>query len=257
MNLILVVLISLLLSLIFSLWFKKSLMLLLIIAISSLIILEILITKDIAAFYYRYYYHWLFLLPLLLVLPLGFIKERVKVSKLAIIIFLVWSVLVIRFPVITVINNIKYLNNDSTWFDSFSRKYAVKESNIYDYINLRYPKTKEIISWCADQKYMVDLYYSDPQLVALNDENGLHAFFINCNYHNLKPDEKQSFEDFAKSFIKQHPGAYYLSLESCQKESKNPFQDKFYSSRYDLNQKIVCSSKEIIPYLYILPTKMN
>lgn len=253
MNLILVVLVSAFLVFIFSLLFKKLFILFLVIAIPSSILLEILITKDVSAFYYRYYYHWLFLLPLLLVLPLGFIKEGVKGSKLVIAVLLVWGVLVVWFPLKMVINNIRYLNTDSTWFDRFAKEYAFGQVGIDDYINWQFPKTKEIIKWCNNQRNMVDLYSIDPNLVIFDNEKLLRAFFVKCNYRNFELYESNNLKEQFRDIVKRYPGVYYVSLEKCQPGVLNSFSDEIYSDQYELNQKLICSSKEIMPYLYILP----
>lgn len=255
MSLIIVVIISILISFLFSLWFKKSLIIFLAIMISTVVILEVLLTKDVAAFYYRYYYHWLFLLPLLLVLPLGFVNNIKKISKQSAVLFLLWLILIAFFPFKTTIQNIRYLNTDQTKLDFFARKYALNQVSIYDYIDLKYPKTKEIIKWCDNQKDMVNLYFSDPNLVSADDEASLKMFFTNCNYIQLYPDINQSIDKFAQEIIKQHQGAYYLSMTKCQSNIKNPFLYEVDSGRYILNQELVCSAKEVMPYLYIFPEK--
>lgn len=253
MSLIIIVSVSLLLSFVFALWFKKTLVLLLTIIIPSAIILEIIITKDISAFYYRYYYHWLFLLPLLLILPFSFLKDIKKTSKIIKIIFLVWIVLVIIFPLKIVINNIKYLNSDTMWFDQFSQKYALHQISIYDYIDWQYPKTKGIIKWCENQKNMTNLYHSYLDQFYDMNENELHAFFINCKLSNLEIEKGKTIEQIAGEILKTHKGAYYLSSEKCQPNINKLFNNIERLNRYNLDQKLVCASKEVMPYLYIFP----
>lgn len=254
MTLIITVLISSILSFIFSLRFKKSLILLLTITIPSVILLEILITKDIAAFYYRYYYHWLFLIPILLALPFSFIREKKNRSAFLIIIFLVWGYLLIRFPVMSVLQNIKYLNTDSMWFDSFSKKYALHQTNIYDYIDWRYPKTKGIIKWCEDREIMTNLYTLDPKLRFYDDERGLHMFFIKCNYQSSDLGENKTPGELSEEFINTHLGGYYISLEPCHPSgSQNPFTNKIDVQAYEVNQILICSSQQVGSYLYVLP----
>lgn len=256
MILVITVLISLILSLIFSLRFKNYLVLLLIITIPSVIILEILITKDIAAFYYRYYYHWLFLLPILLSLPLSFIKNKINKSAFLIIIFLVWGYFFIQFPMGNTLQNIKYLNTDLTWFDSFSREYALGKATIYDYIDWQFPKTKGIIKWCEHQDKVVDIYTFDPKLRSYDSEKGLKAFFIRCNYKDYKLEESKTSKELSDEFINKHQDAYYLSLEPCNPPGfENPFTDKTDVKTYEVNQVLVCSSEQIIPYLFKIKRK--
>ncbi len=256
MMLIVTVFISLILSLIFSLRFKNYLILLLIITITSVILLEILITKDIAAFYYRYYYHWLFLLPILLSLPLLLITKRKKKSIFLVAIFIIWGYFFIRFPIMNVLQNIKYLNTDSTWFDSFSREYAVRKANINDYIDWQYPKTKGIIKWCEHQENIIDIYTFDPRLRFYDDEKGLKAFFIKCNYKNYNLEKSKTPKGLFDKFINEHQDAYYLSLEPCNPAGfRNPFTDQADAQAYEVNQMLVCSSKQIIPYLFKIRRK--
>lgn len=253
MILVITILISLILSLIFSLRFKNSLILLLIVTIPFAIILEILITKDIASFYYRYYYHWLFFLPLLLVLPFGFIKKIKKTSKFTTIFFIIWITLLIFFPIRMVINNIKYLSTDSTWFDSFSREYALHQVNIYDYIDWQYPKTKGIIKWCENREEMTDLYALDPNLLIFDNEKSLHAFFVKCNYKKFNLEMNKTPQQLSKEIMNNYQGEYYLSLERCQSEKKNLYTEKASSLAWTVDQELICTSKQVIPYLYIFP----
>lgn len=251
MNLIIVVFISSLLSFIFAWWFKKKLIFVLTITIPSVIILEILITKDISAFYYRYFYHWLFFILLILVLPFGFMKKVKKSANFVGVFFLVWIVLIIMFPIKTVINNIIYLNTDTMWFDSFSRKYSLHQVNIYDYIDWQYPKTKGIIKWCENRKEMTDLYVLS-NLLAFDNEGGLHAFFVKCNYKSFDLEINKTPYELSEKIISNHQGAYYFSLNQCQPEIKNPFAKSVNEKAYDVDQMLICSSKQIMPYLYII-----
>lgn len=255
MMLLISALLSFILSLLFALKYKRNFLLLLTLSIPILIVLEILITKDIAAFYYRYYYHWLFLIPLLLVLPLSFLRDLAKPPIFIVIIILAWIFLFIRFPVVTVFQNIKYLNTDSMWFDSFSRKFALRKVNIYDYINWQFPKTKGIIKWCENREAMTDLYALDPQLRYIDDERGFKVFLVKCNYKNFNLEEVNAVEQSYKEIINKYPGVYYLSLEQCSGKAANPFTDKIYAYAYEVDQRIICASRQIIPYLYVLPEK--
>lgn len=251
MSLIIIVAVSLLLSFIFAWWFKRKLILLLTIVIPSVIILEILITKDVAAFYYRYYYHWLFLLAILLVLPLGFV-DKIKSSKIVGILLFCWAILIIRFPMSAVINNVNYLNSESAWFDSFAKQYALYNSNIYDFIDWQYPKTKGIIKWCENQKNMTNLYYSYLDQFHDMNESELHAFFINCKLSNLEIEKGETIEQTANKILKSHKGSYYLSSEKCQQNSLKQFDNKLRLDRYKLDQRLICGAEEIMPNLYIL-----
>lgn len=256
MMLVVTILISLILSLLLSIKFKNYLILVLVVAIPSVVFLEILITKDIAAFYYRYYYHWLFLLPIILSLPLSFFKNKINKTFFLIIIFFAWGYFFIQFPIMNVSRNIKSFNSDSTWFDAFARKYALGQISIYDYIDWQFPKTKEVVKWCENQKDTIDVYAFDPQLRIYDSEKGFKAFLIGCNYNNYHLQKEKTSSELFNEIISSNWITYFLSLELCNSsEFKNPFNNETDALAYEVNQMLVCSSKQVFPNVFKIMRK--
>jgi hypothetical protein len=173
-----------------------------------------------------------------------------KSPKLYLSILLIYSILFIFSVGKITFQHIHILNTQNSKTETLGNRYVRGEISINDYLKIQYPKTYSIIKWCENNDEMIDLFYADPKLSGLDDENSLHAFFLGCKYQRVELSKDKQIDIIANDFLSQKKGSYFLALDGCMVGEKNTYNDKFYFDRYELNQKIVCRSEEISPHLY-------
>ena len=248
-NLVFATAIALIISIIYSFRQKTGIIKNLSVIIILSLFFELILIKRHANFELRYYYHWFLLIPLVLALPAGLI-ERKKSPYYYFLIFLIYLI-----PI-----NMVYMNVQKMYQNSFTPKnikdYALRKISLNGWLESTFPKMNQVIKWCGDNKSLQNLILIDPYHIWFSSEAGIRAYLLNCNIQ-VPFSSTSSNDDLVKMIRKQYPNGYLISEERCGHFVKKipQYADNTYIKRHDLNQKLICSSKEILSNLYIISNK--
>ena len=246
-----ITLITLLFTTLYAIHFKIRKLLFIIILIISALLIEITISSKISGFELRYFYHWLLLIPLALTLPFGLLfVKNIKPRKEFTALLLLVLTLVISSSGINTYKSIKRLY-EGDYVPGYIRNYTRSRISLNQWINYYYPQMSEYIKWCGKERKMQDILIIDPQLIWFSSEGYSRAFLVNCNI--LSPFSSDlSVDELAKSIPEKYPHALIASLEKCSPDKKVSYSisNPVFNKRHDLNQKMICKSKETVKNLY-------
>lgn len=211
--------------------------------------LELLILKYFSGFYIRYHQHMQLYLLLGVILML---VNKYRNKYLKILVRFCTLVFVIT-AVALYIHSIRY---DSWRLLNWSEvNYAIGKTNINQWVNYNFPKMKDTISWCENtpNNEMTPLARLDPDLIWFSYEGLMRVFMVDCNYFSssLQGIPPGNVIEVAKD---QKMEFWISSLNGCLSDKELSAMKNQYSLR-ELNNKIICNSKEIKPHLYYFDYK--
>jgi len=169
------------------------------------------------------------------------------------------------YYIFTVILVIFTLSNSATHIKSFyeiekgfkqenEAKYALRQIDIYQWIEEYFPLTKDVIFWCEKQEKPVELVSFDPQIIWNSYEGLSRVFLTNCNYANIGSLNKSS------EYLKKET-LLLVSITPCDPNIKvgNNVELELDVMEYFklVNNNYICNSKEIIPGLYLYSKDEN
>jgi hypothetical protein len=258
---ILVVIALILMGSLFWVFRRKDITLITVLLFFSILI-EVLISHKISGFELRYFSHWLIIIPLVYVLPLGYLKKELiqkmtvrKTLTLAVLSLFTLILLIKTLPgsieSIKGYHELRGITDNDRWF-------ARGKMSFVDWLHPTTPHLYPLILWCGEAKKPVDIYTADPKLIYWT-ESLSKIFLVNCNLHYIKdifalpPEEVPAA---TKKYMKDHPDQIYVSSLTCE-ETKDAIQtapyimkDPFMNRFIYIHQEIICQSKEVGPRRY-------
>ena len=115
-----------------------------------------------------------------------------------------------------------------------------------------FPHVHAVITWCAEQPEMTDVYVIDP--VFIYDWDALsRMYYLKCRLLIPKLDKTGSLTiaQQAKKLQDENPDLTFVSSYSCEQVStalKNP--DLGYRDFNEFNREVICNAEQIVPQLY-------
>lgn len=141
----------------------------------------------------------------------------------------------------------RFYKPDKTFLKENELKYYLRQMDIYQWVNVFFPKTKNIINWCDQQKKPVELVTFDPEIIWMNYEGLSRVFLTNCYFANIDSVNK-SLSYFGKDNL------LLVSVTPCDPklESIRPDPNGDINEYFKfVNNQHICGSKEIVPNLYM------
>jgi hypothetical protein len=208
------------------------------------VVLELLILKYFSGFYIRYQQHMQLYLLLGVILTL---VNKYRNRYLKILVRFCTLILVV-----TAITFYIYTIRSDTWklLDWNEVNYATGRTNITQWVNYNFPKMKDTISWCENtpMNKMTPLARFDPDLIWFSYEGLMRVFMVDCYYSN-PPLEGIPLDNVIKVAKDQKMQFWIASLNGCLTNKELATMTDEPSLR-ELNNIIVCNSKEVVPNLY-------
>jgi hypothetical protein len=196
------------------------------------IILEIIISKNVTGFELRYYYHWFLLIPVLLVFPFVIFSRLKSNSKLVLSIYIFYSIAFVYIAGNVVWKNFRRIY-EGDFVPGYIRNYAMHRIGLSDWIDYYFPKMNDFIKWCGKKGPMQDVTVLDPSLIWSSYEGMMRVFMVNCS-------------------ITGNTSRYVISETRCTPNQPYPgSNDPSVQTHNELNQKLICNSKEIFKNLYL------
>ncbi len=246
--------VSLLISLFFSILYKMRTVFILSLLVPLSIIIEILITRNVSGFELRYFYHWHLLIPLVLALPLSIFSKYKKKSKTFFyLLAAIFGILFIITEGIVAYRNVKRIY-EPDFVPGYVRNYSMRRADLNDWINYYYPRTNELVKWCGEKRPMQDIIMFDPALIWTTDDSMMRIFLVNCSIHTF-PYLGLNMEKLSTFIKTNYPNALILSVGRCGDKTAqlSYIPDETVMERHKYNMKIICNSKEVMKNVYALP----
>lgn len=212
-----------------------------------MIVLETFFARHLFKFSPRFFYHWSFLSMILVVLPISRLSDYKGIIRKF---FLAFTVLLIIF---TIYNSTAFIIRFyKEMFKPGGRieiQYALRKLSIYQWVEKKIPKTKEVVFWCDEQLEKKELVVFDPSLTWYSYDGLFNVFLTNCKTTYI------SLLEEAEPYLKMKD-LWVVSLEGCNPELRVEIPDSVEPRkvvRYqlkDLNNQIVCRSEKVGPALY-------
>lgn len=213
--------------------------------------LELFILKYFSGFYVRYQQHMQLYLLMAIVITLSSeikIKFVNMLSKVLLMLVILSSIAFYGYTV-KYTNSLKFLN----WNEI---NYSIGRSNIYDWINFNFPRMNETIRWCEERDAdgnIKKLARFDPDLIWFDYDGLKRVFMLNCDYIN-PPLYSEDVNLLMPSAKDQKLKFYIASVSRCLPDDKvvklHPTERDDMLVLRKINNKIICNSEEIKPYLY-------
>lgn len=216
---------------------------------------ELFILSRFSGFLIRYQQHMQFFLIAAFVIQLANRYENKELYPIQKVIFLAVGVSTF-FSYIYVVrhtNSLKTLN----WQEI---NYSIGKIDIYDWVELKFPKMKDTILWCESPPgdEPAPLARFDPDLIWYAPAGKMRSFMTNCYYHNppvYSEDPKEVVDVAVEKKL-----TFWISTNSkclprgeVKRARETEDDEKFRLRR--LSNELVCNSEEILPYLYYFDYK--
>ncbi len=228
------------------------------IASFAIVLLELLILKFFSGFYIRYHQHMqlYLLLGIVIVLTSKYKNWFISLLSKGILLILVISSLYLYSYTVRHVNSLRFLN----WNEI---NYSIGRINIYDWIDIHFPRMKYTIKFCENPPdgKVIPLARFDPDLIWFDYDGLKRSFITNCEYINPPLDWKD-IDGVLKTAKQEKLKFWIASANKCipDKDVKKrfPYERDDMTEMRKLNNRIVCNSEEIEPYLYYFDyTKVN
>jgi hypothetical protein len=232
--------------------FKRSYISLLSICIGMTLIGEILVAKNISGFELRYFYHWSLLIPLVLVIPFGYISNLLspfmRMKRTIFIVYTLVLLILIANPIWMTVQ--EYNSPDGV--DGPIRNYAMYRMSLPAWLSFYFPALHSVIEWCGTPHDMVNIYVSDPGIIWTSREGLMRAYLTNCQMLGDSPQTGVDLKKQADTFRRKHKDSYVVSIAVCGDTNKEELvaRDPWKVEHYVYNQEIICHAKKVADHLY-------
>jgi hypothetical protein len=174
-------------------------------------------------------------------------KVRKYLANLLFLGLFVASIINFGYTVLTT-NSLKFLN----WQQI---NYSIGKTDIYDWIDYRFPRMKHAIKWCEDPPggESMALARFDPDMIWYSYDGFMRVFLTNCYYRD-PPLHGLALDEVLKTAKEKELDFWTATPNPCVEDSEvKPSreyedEDKIFMRR--LNNIIVCNSEEVLPHLY-------
>lgn len=218
------------------------------------VLIEIAVARKFTGFEFRYYFHWLQLIPLVIILPLALTQNLAKkiVSKNAVFVILGVSFVLLSTGSVLKKNFHRFYEGD--YVPGYVRNYAMNRIGLNEWIDYFFPHTGEFIKYCGRKMPMQKIISVDPNLVWFSYEGMMRVYMVNCNLSGANFSLNKKVEELNLLNKKEFSGLYFIADERCitDKKKLKIYDDRNIQQRYDLNQSLVCSLKEVFKNVYQL-----
>jgi len=215
------------------------------------VFIEFLVINKFSGFLFRYFLHFQYIAMLIISLQCFVAKKTPKIIKGLKYIF---SIFIAILSVSFIKNSLRLLYSNS-YLPAHEISYANNVFSIYGWVDLAFPRVKEVIKWCdspnADGTDKTITTY-DPDLIWFTYDGQMRVFMTHCRYGNFLGTGMPVGE--VPSYLRKNNYKFYLaSINPCLpsgKLKKYDYETEQQVNMRELNNVIVCNSKEIAPSLY-------
>lgn len=161
--------------------------------------------------------------------------------------FIIYSIVLLAFTITGSLSSAyKFYEKDKIFLKDNELKYALRDINIYQWIEIFFPKTKDFVNWCDQQVSPVHLVSFDPQILWLNYEGLSRVFLTNCTIENIY-SENRSRDYIGRKNI------FLVSITPCEKGlviGKDELSGSTMEYFRKINNYYICRSAQIVQSLY-------
>lgn len=214
--------------------------------------LDIIVSSQVFVYIARYYYHWFFIFLILIFLGLSSVlypkKHKLthlftKLTSMIIIISILVSTSILTMRLFTTYKQPKFRNE---------LDFSLGRLSLNEWLPTILPKTTSVIHWCNDREDTIRLSVLDPDIIWYKFEGRYAVFVQNCEI-GQGPANGLPLDQAIEILKKDKAIVHTLSLSPCLPEpieKGHPLEDESKLYMRQLNNKVVCSSTEILPNLY-------
>jgi hypothetical protein len=212
--------------------------------------IELFIMSRLSGFYIRYHQHLQMILFILLISQLNISLKSFKKPQ---VLFTIFSAILIAYTTRQIYRTLRF-SYSTHYIPSNEVKYALGKEDIYDWIDLKFPRVNKILLHCENppNSQIVNFSQLDPDLIWFEYDGMMRTFMTNCTYTGRGVDG-QPVETAVQYAIDNQYQFIFPSINPCtEPESIRTLGYENENQMYlrKLTNEFVCVSKEILPSLY-------
>ena len=229
---------------------KNKKLKIIIISILAATSIEFLVMKYLSGFYIRYFQHVQILLLLTTVIQLPSLKVKHTFKSP----FIIYGLCLGLFILITGYKTLRYYYYQSSYIQAYEVQYARRKFSLDDWITLKFPRMKNFIYLCSSPPGNVDYEYAwiDPDLIWFEYDGMSRVFMTNCTNIGA-PLNGVPVGQVVKYARENNIVFNFPSVNPCVEPDKIRtlgYENENQIYLRQLNNEIVCHSKETAPYVY-------